>query len=218
MAFEVEILPYDKEALEPRISEETLVAHYSKHYKKYISTLNELVKGTNFEKLSLAEVLVASFHKDEKIFQNSAQAWNHAFYWKCMCPDKTQASRDLRAALVEKFGSLDEFKATFVKAALDLFGSGWVWLLQDDEGELSIEAMSNAGNPLVFGKTPLMVCDVWEHAYYLDCQNDRPQYLDKFWKLINWDFLSENFKIKAPKSETRRANSASVAQQGQIFV
>ncbi len=204
MAFEIEKLAFDTDSLEPDISKKALETHYLKHYKKYVSTLNELVKGTEFEKLDLKEVLIRTFQKNEAIFHNAAQAFNHAFFWKCLSPDKTQASRELRAAIVEKFGSLDDFKAKFSKSAVELFGSGWVWLVQNSDGELAIEALANADNPLVYEMSPIMVCDLWEHAYYLDYQNDKPKYLDKFWRVLNWDFVSANYKYEAPYFEKRQ--------------
>ena len=183
-------LPFDSKALEPYISKETLSYHYGKHHAAYVNNLNTLIKDTPFESMSLEDIVTKS---DDGIFNNAAQVYNHNFYFKGMCVKKSTPSEELNEALVTKFGSMAAFKKSFLESAAKLFGSGWVWLCKDDQNKLFIMSYSNAGNPLLDGLTPLMTCDVWEHAYYIDYRNARPAYLDKWWELINWDFVSDNF-------------------------
>ena len=153
---------------------------------------------------SLENIILDSFDGDSAIFHNAAQAWNHTFFWNCLSPKKTEPSKVLLAAIDAQFGSLQEFKDKFLEAGLSLFGSGWVWLVKKPHGILSIEALSDAGNPLVQGLTPLLVCDVWEHAYYLDYENDRAEYLKNFGNILNWDFIGTNlFGEIAPHREQR---------------
>ena len=194
MAFEMIPLPYEMNALEPAMSKKTLEFHYGKHYKKYVTTTNELTAGTQFEKLSLEDVIKESANQNKKLVNNAAQAWNHAFFWNCLTPKKAQPSEKVSSALKKSFGSVDEFKAQFSKAAGDLFGSGWAWLVQKPDGSLAIEALGNAENPIVKQSKALLTCDVWEHAYYLDYQNERPNYVKAFWEIVNWNFLEENMK------------------------
>ena len=191
MAFELPPLPYADNALEPTISAETISFHYGKHHQTYVTNLNNLVPGTEFEGLSLEEIIMKS---SGGIFNNAAQIWNHTFYWNSMTPNGTDSvSGDLAAAIDEAFGSFDEFKAKFSTSAATNFGSGWTWLVKNAEGKLEIFNTSNAGCPLTEGLTPLLTCDVWEHAYYIDFRNARPKYLEAFWGLVNWDFAAENF-------------------------
>lgn len=192
-------LPYKFTALEPYISEATLRLHYGKHHKGYIDKLNKLIKGTSFESLSLEEIIINSASSAEdtvnkKIYKNARQAWNHAFYWQCMsAKHNTEPSENLMKVLVREFSSLNGFKDQFQKVGLDQFGSGWVWLAESIHKELVIISTSNADCPLDLGLRPLLVCDLWEHSYYLDYKNDRKEYLEKFWSLVNWKFIESRF-------------------------
>lgn len=191
MAFELPALPYAMDALAPHISQETLEFHYGKHHQAYVTNLNKLVPGTEFENSSLEDIVLKA---DGGLFNNAAQVWNHTFYWHCLSPNGGgEPTGALATAITEAFGSFDAFKEQFSTAAAKTFGSGWAWLVKDAEGKLSITSTSNAGNPLTDGLTPLMTCDVWEHAYYVDYRNARPKYIEAFWSLINWDFVAKNF-------------------------
>lgn len=184
-------LPYEMNALEPHISQKTLEFHYGKHHAGYVNNLNKLIAGTPFEGKSLEEIVKTS---QGGIFNNAAQVWNHTFYWNCMTPNpkKTLPSGKLMEAIVRDFGSFEAFKEKFVNACVTLFGSGWAWLVADKEGKLSIVQTSNAQTPLTTeGVKPLLVCDVWEHAYYLDYQNLRANYVNEFWQIINWEFVEK---------------------------
>lgn len=183
-------LPYAQDALAPEISAETLEYHYGKHHKAYVDNLNKLVPDTEFEKLPLEDIIRKA---SGGIFNNAAQVWNHAFYWNCLLPKGSSTPvGDLADAINKTFGSFEQFKEKFTSAAVTLFGSGWAWLVKNPDGSLSIEASSNAGNPLKNGKKALLTCDVWEHAYYIDYRNARAKYLDAFWNLVNWEFISQN--------------------------
>jgi Fe-Mn family superoxide dismutase len=191
MAFELPALPYAKDALAPTISEETLEYHYGKHHQTYVTKLNAAIPGTEFESMSLEDIITKS---SGGIFNNAAQVWNHTFYWNCMTPDAKGAPEgDLAAAIESTFGSFDAFKEAFSTAAANNFGSGWTWLVKNAEGAVEIVSTSNAGCPLTDGVTPLLTVDVWEHAYYIDFRNARPAYLEAFWGLVNWDFVAANF-------------------------
>ncbi len=191
MAFELPELPYAKSALAPHISEETLDFHYGKHHQTYVTNLNNLVPGTEFEGLSLEEIMAKS---SGGIFNNAAQIWNHTFYWNSLSPNGgAQPNGNLAKAIDKDFGSFDAFKEAFSKCAITTFGSGWAWLVKDQDGNLSLVSSSNAACPLTDGLTPLLTCDVWEHAYYIDYRNARPKYLAAFWSLVNWDFAAANF-------------------------
>ena len=191
MAFELPALPYAKDALAPHISEETLEYHYGKHHQTYVTNLNNLVPGTEFEGLSLEQIIQKS---SGGIFNNAAQVWNHTFYWNCLSPNGGGVpTGGLANAIDRTFGSFDEFKEAFTKCAVTTFGSGWAWLVKNKGGSLALVSSSNAGCPLTEGQTPLMTCDVWEHAYYIDYRNARPAYLEAFWALVNWDFVAANF-------------------------
>ncbi len=192
MAFQLPDLPYSKEALAPHMSAETLEFHYGKHHKTYVDKLNTLVQGTPFAEASFEEIIKKS---DGGIFNNAAQVWNHTFFWNCLSPQGGGAPQgEVKEAIDKSFGSFDAFKEQFTQAALNLFGSGWAWLVKNSDGSLSIEALSNAGNPLTKGQTPLLTCDVWEHAYYIDYRNARPKFLEGFWSLANWEYVAKNFK------------------------
>ena len=192
MAFQLPDLPYSKDALAPHMSAETLEFHYGKHHKTYVDKLNSLVPGTPFENASLEEIIRKS---DGGIFNNAAQVWNHTFFWNCLSPQGGGAPTGaVQEAIDKSFGSFDAFKEKFTQAAINLFGSGWAWLVKNPDGSLSIEALSNAGNPLTKDQTPLLTCDVWEHAYYIDYRNARPKFLDGFWSLVNWEYVEKNLK------------------------
>ncbi len=183
-------LPYPMNALEPHISAETLQYHYGKHHKAYVDKLNSLISGTPAENMSLEDMVR---NTDGAIFNNAAQVWNHTFYWHCMAAlGGGEPCDELAAALDKFFGSVAEFKEKFTQAALTRFGSGWAWLVANAKGELSIVSTSNADNPMREGLTPLLTCDVWEHAYYIDTRNDRAKYVSNFWHVINWDFVAKN--------------------------
>ena len=189
--FELPKLPYAMDALQPVISRETLEYHYGKHHQAYVNNLNNLTKDTEFSSMSLEDVIMKS---TDGIFNNAAQVWNHTFYWNGMTPNGTGApSNNLAEAINKKFGSFDEFKKAFSQSAVTLFGSGWTWLVQNAQGELEIMNTGNAGLPMKEGKKALLTCDVWEHAYYIDYRNVRATYVENFWKLVNWDFVAENF-------------------------
>ena len=191
MAHELPTLPYAMNALEPTISQETLEYHYGKHHQTYVTNLNNLVPGTEFENASLEDIVMKS---SGGVFNNAAQVWNHTFYWNCLSPNGGGApSGDLAAAIDKAFGSFDDFKKAFSTSAATNFGSGWTWLVKNSDGGVEIVNTSNAANPMTDGKTPLLTVDVWEHAYYIDYRNARPKYLEEIWNLINWDFVAGNF-------------------------
>lgn len=183
-------LPYAMNALEPHISQETLEYHYDKHHKTYVDKLNGLIPGTEFENASLEEIITKA---SGGIFNNGAQVWNHTFYWNCLSPQGGgEPAGALKDGINGGFGSFTNFKEKFSQAATTLFGSGWAWLVKNPDGSLDIVGTSNAGNPLTESKTPLLTCDVWEHAYYIDYRNARPKYIEAFWDLVNWDFVAKN--------------------------
>lgn len=190
MKFELMHLPYAKNALEPVISEKTLEYHHGKHHQTYINNLNSLIEGTEYEKMNLRGIILKS---EGGIFNNAAQVFNHDFYFSCIGPDQHEISSELKAALEQTFGSIESFKEKFTESAKTNFGSGWTWLLLDVDGQLKIENTSNADTPIRKHKFPLLTCDVWEHAYYLDYQNRRPDYVGKFWEIVNWKFVSDNY-------------------------
>ena len=191
MAFELPPLPYEMDALEPFISKNTLEFHYGKHHLTYVNNLNKLVPGTEFENSGLEEMVLKA---EGGIFNNAAQVWNHTFYWNCLSPNGGgEPKGELAESIKECFGSFAEFKEQFSIASATLFGSGWTWLVSNEEGDLEIIQESNAGNPMRNGYTPLLTCDVWEHAYYLDKQNRRPAYIEDFWKLIDWEAVEERY-------------------------
>jgi len=181
-------LPYPKEALAPHISAETLEYHYGKHHATYVTNLNKLIVGTEFENASLDDMVRRS---SGAIFNNAAQVWNHTFYWNCLSPEGGgEPTGALAAAIAQQFQSFAQFKEKFSAAAVGTFGSGWAWLVRTADGSLAIESASNAQNPLRDGKKPLLTCDVWEHAYYIDYRNARPKYVEAFWNLVNWEFVA----------------------------
>jgi Fe-Mn family superoxide dismutase len=184
-------LPYDKKALEPYISAETIDFHYGKHHQTYVNNLNKLVPDTEWESASLEDIITKA--PAGGLFNQAAQVWNHTFYWNSMSPKGGDTPDGaLGQALNAAFGSYDDFKKEFLSKATTLFGSGWTWLVKNKDGSLSVEQTKDAGNPLTSGQTPLLTCDVWEHAYYIDYRNRRPDYLENFWKIINWAFATKN--------------------------
>lgn len=191
MAFKLPELPYAANALEPVISEKTISFHYGKHHQAYVNNVNNLIEGTEYENASLEEIIQKA---DGGIFNNGAQVWNHTFYFMQFSPDgKKEPVGELKAAIDAKFGSFDAFKEAFSKAAATLFGSGWAWLVVNAANELEIVQTSNAGNPMRDEMKPLLTCDVWEHAYYLDKQNARPKYIEEFWTILDWEVISKRF-------------------------
>ncbi|MBC7661449.1 MAG: superoxide dismutase [Fe] [Chitinophagaceae bacterium] len=189
MAFKLPELPYAKDALAPHISAETLEYHYGKHHQAYVDNLNKLVAGTPNESKSLEELVKTT---EGGVFNNAAQVWNHTFYWYCMKPKGGGApTGKIGEAITKNFGSFENFKEQFSEAAKTQFGSGWAWLVKKPDGSLAIEKTGNAGNPMTSGLKPVMTCDVWEHAYYIDYRNARPKYVESFWNLVNWDFVQQ---------------------------
>jgi superoxide dismutase, Fe-Mn family len=184
-------LPYAMDALAPIISKETLEYHYSKHHQAYVTNLNNLIKGTEFENSTLEEIIKKS---SGGIFNNAAQIWNHTFYWNGFKPGSGGAPTGALAdAINAKWGSFDNFKAEFTKSCIGNFGSSWTWLVKKADGTLDISNTSNAGCPLTTENKPLLTCDLWEHAYYIDYRNLRAKYVEQFWTLVNWEFVAANF-------------------------
>jgi Fe-Mn family superoxide dismutase len=192
MKHELPALPYPKNGLEPSISAETLEYHHGKHHAAYVTNINNLIKGTEFENLGLEEIIKKS---SGGIFNNAAQVWNHSFYWNCLKPGGGgQPKGELSKAINSTFGSFDNFKNEFTQKAVTLFGSGWAWLVKNKDGSIAIVQTSNAGNPMTEGKKAILTCDVWEHAYYIDYRNARPKYVEAFWSIVNWGFAEKNFQ------------------------
>jgi Fe-Mn family superoxide dismutase len=191
MTHELPALPYATDALEPVISSETIDYHYGKHHQAYVTNLNNLIPGTEFENASLEDIVLKS---QGGIFNNAAQVWNHTFYWNGLSPDGGgEPSGALAEAINAAFGSFDAFRDAFIKSGVGNLGSGWTWLVQNRDGSVEIVNPSNAANPMRDGKTPLLTIDVWEHAYYIDYRNARPKYLQDIWSLVNWDFVASNY-------------------------
>lgn len=181
-------LPWKKDALQPHISEETIEYHYGKHHKTYVDKVNKLIEGTEYENASPEEVVKKA---KGDIFNNAAQAWNHTFYWESLTPNAPEKPEGRLLEMIEKeFGSFEEFRKKFSEAAAGQFGSGWAWLVSKD-GKLEVMKTGNADNPMVQGYLPLLTCDVWEHAYYIDYRNKRPDYIENFFKIINWKKVAE---------------------------
>jgi Fe-Mn family superoxide dismutase len=189
MAFTLPDLPYSMDALAPVMSRETLEYHYGKHHRAYVNNLNKLVEGTDLAKKSLEEIVKQS--PAGGIFNNAAQIWNHTFFWNCLVPKGSELKGPIKAEIERQFGSFDQFKTQFQDAAVTLFGSGWVWLSKHADGKLVIEKGKDADTPLAHGHTPLLTCDVWEHAYYIDYRNERAKFVTSFWGLVNWDFVNQ---------------------------
>lgn len=192
MTFTLPQLPYAKNALAPHISEETLDYHYGKHHQAYVNNLNKLIVDTEFANMNLEEIIKKS---KGGIFNNAAQVWNHTFYWHCMDPKGGgEPTGKLADEINSTFGSFEKFKEQFTQTAIATFGSGWAWLAQESEGQLKIISTSNAQTPMTENLQALMTCDVWEHAYYIDYRNARPEYLSAFWNVVNWDFIADNMR------------------------
>ncbi len=192
MSVELPALPYALDALAPHISKETLEYHYGKHHSTYVTNLNKLIAGTEFEQLTLEEIIKKS---TGGMFNNAAQVWNHTFYWHCLSPNGGGLPTGaLAEAIKTAFGSFDAFKEKFSQTAITTFGSGWVWLVKKPDGSLDIVSTSNAATPLTDNVDVLLTCDVWEHAYYIDYRNARPDYLKAFWNLVNWEFAAKSFE------------------------
>ncbi len=190
MAIELPALPYEINALEPHISQETLEYHHGKHHKTYVDKLNGMIPGTEFEGKSLEDIIKSS---SGPVFNNSAQIWNHTFYWNCLSPNGGGEPTGAVAEAINKaFGSFEEFQKQFNDRAVNNFGSSWTWLVKNSDGSLEIVNTSNAGTPMTDGQEALLTVDLWEHAYYIDFRNARPKYLEAFWALVNWDFVAEN--------------------------
>lgn len=187
-------LPFKRDALEPHISEKTIDFHYGQHHAGYVKNLNNLIEGSSWEKMTLEEIIRNS---EGPIFNNAAQVWNHTFYWNCLTPDENTMPQAILMKNIERdFGCYEDFKKLFIKQAATLFGSGWLWLVTDRNGKLSLMQTSNADTPLTRKDvTPLLTCDVWEHAYYLDQQNQRLAYLNEFWQIINWRFVEKRLSL-----------------------
>lgn len=191
MTHELPALPYAMGALAPHISAETLEFHYGKHHAAYVTNLNNLIAGSEYAGMSLEEIIVKA--PAGGIFNNAAQIWNHTFYWHSLSPNGGGEPKGAIADAIKKnFGSFAAFKEQFSKTAVTTFGSGWAWLVKNRDGSLGLVSTGNAGNPLTNGQQPLLTCDVWEHAYYIDYRNRRPDYVNAFWSLVNWDFANRN--------------------------
>lgn len=192
-------LPYSADALAPHISAETLQFHYGKHHQAYVTNLNKLIVGTEFENLPLVEIIRRS---EGGIFNNAAQVWNHSFYWHSMSPTGGgEPEGALQQAIQKKWSSVEAFKEAFEKSAVGNFGSGWTWLVKKPDNSLAIVNTSNAATPITTDDIPLFTCDVWEHAYYIDYRNRRPDYVSSFWKLVNWEFAAKNLQTDPALAE-----------------
>jgi Fe-Mn family superoxide dismutase len=191
MTFSLPKLPYELDALAPYISKETLEYHYGKHHNAYVVNLNKLIENTDYATQSLEDIIKTS---SGGIFNNAAQVWNHTFYWNCLSPNGGgEPSGALADAIDKTFGSFEAFKEQFTQASITTFGSGWAWLVKDNQGNMKIMSTSNAGTPMTEGSLALLTCDVWEHAYYIDYRNVRANYVNSFWSLVNWEFVSKQF-------------------------
>jgi Fe-Mn family superoxide dismutase len=192
MAIELPPLPYDRAALEPHMSAETLDFHYGKHHKAYVDNANKMIEGTEFADMPLVDIIRRA---QGPLFNNVAQVWNHTFFWNCMKPNGGgEPTGKLMDAINLAFGDFATFKDEFSKTCVGTFGSGWGWLVQRADGSLALVSTSNANTPIATDDTPLLTCDVWEHAYYIDYRNARPKFVEAFWNLVNWDFVASNMK------------------------
>ncbi len=192
MTFTLPELPFAKESLAPHMSPETLDYHHGKHHNAYVNNLNNLIKGTKYENMSLEEIIMSS---EGPVFNNAAQIWNHTFFWNSLSPKGGgEAKGKALEAITKEWGSFEKFKEEFTKSAVSNFGAGWTWLVKNKEGKLAIVNTSNAQTPITTGATPLLTVDVWEHAYYIDYRNERPKFINGFWALANWDFVNTNLK------------------------
>lgn len=220
MIFTLPPLPYAIDALEPTMSQQTIEYHYGKHLQTYVDNLNRLTEGTPYSDATLEHLILTT---SGPIFDNAAQVWNHTFFFNTLTPEPVRIPSELEFALTRDFGSIEEFKTRFKKAAIELFGSGWAWLAQDNGGTLHIIKESNAGNPMRAGYRPLMTIDVWEHAYYIDYRNRRGEFIDKCWSLINWKKVAERMHEDlliahiTDISETWTANTVEIAVEEEIL-
>ncbi|MFW6276878.1 MAG: superoxide dismutase [Bacteroidota bacterium] len=190
MKFQLPDLPFAKDAPVPHISEETFDYHHGKHHQAYVNKLNGLIEGTKFADMELEDIINNS---DGGVFNNAAQTWNHTFFWNCLSPNSGGKPKGNVLQAIEKdFGSFEDFKEKFSDAAANLFGSGWAWLVKNDNGALQIVQKTNAGNPMTDGKIPILTLDVWEHAYYVDYRNARPKFIEHFWDIVNWEHVAKN--------------------------
>jgi Fe-Mn family superoxide dismutase len=220
MIFTLPPLPYAIDALEPTMSQQTIEYHYGKHLQTYVDNLNRLTEGTPHSDATLEHLILTT---SGPIFDNAAQVWNHTFFFDTLTPEPVRIPSELEFALTRDFGSIEEFKTRFKKAAIEIFGSGWAWLAQDNGGTLHIIKESNAGNPMRAGYKPLMTIDVWEHAYYIDYRNRRGEFIDKCWSLINWKKVAERMHEDlliahiTDISETWTANTVEIAVEEEIL-
>ena len=192
MTFTLPELPFAKESLAPHMSPETLDYHHGKHHNAYVNNLNNLIKGTKYENMSLEEIIMSS---EGPVFNNAAQIWNHTFFWNSLSPKGGgEANGKALEAITKEWGSFEKFKEEFTKSAVSNFGAGWTWLVKNKDGKLAIVNTSNAQTPITTGATALLTVDVWEHAYYIDYRNERPKFINGFWALANWDFVNANLK------------------------
>ncbi|MFA7314489.1 MAG: superoxide dismutase [Candidatus Magasanikbacteria bacterium] len=193
--FELPQLPFDKNSMPDFCSAETFDYHYGKHHAGYITKLNTAIEGTDYASKELEEIIkISNIEKNLAVFNNAAQHFNHSFFWQCLTPEKQEVPTGLTEKLITKFGSVEAFQTEFTDKATKLFGSGWAWLVQDASGNLEILQMSNAGTPITEDKNPLLTIDVWEHAYYIDFHNARPDFIAKFWDHVNWKKVEERMK------------------------
>ncbi len=209
MLFQLQPLPYPLSALEPHMSRETLEFHYGKHHKAYVDKLNSLVRGTPTESASLTEIVREA--PRGKVFNNAAQVWNHTFFWESMTPAPNPPSERMSSILSDNFESVENFTQRFTDQATEIFGTGWAWLVQRDDGSLSIVPEEDAGNPIREGYQPLLACDVWEHAYYIDYRNERGKFLQAFWKVVNWSAVES--RLQPEKAATADKSSGINGQQ-----
>lgn len=206
MPIQLEPLPFSPNSLEPFISRETIECHYGKHHKAYVDKTNELIRGTDYENLELVEILLKSYEdKQTKIFNNSSQAWNHSFFWKVLTPTTAGISDSFKKIIIRSFGSFENLTQLIKEESLEVFGTGWAWLVKNEDTSLSVVGLQDAENPLCYGKIPLLTCDLWEHAYYLDYKNERGRFIDSFWRLVNWSFVESNFASQS-KATIKTAN------------
>jgi Fe-Mn family superoxide dismutase len=206
MSLKIKPLPYSFDALEPYISKKTLELHYAKFYKFYGNKLNDLIFGSSYEGMELEEIILKSVSIESDIFNNASQFWTHDFYFRGLTPHvKQEISLTVLNRIHDSFGSVDGLKAEFIKKSMNHFGSGWAWIVESIDGSLRIHTTSNADNPLVQHEVPLLACDLWEHSYYLDCYNERMNYLSNFWQIINWSFVEDNL-LKTPLLKPRASD------------
>jgi Fe-Mn family superoxide dismutase len=198
MSIQLPVLPFSTDALKPFFSQKSLETHFEKHHLVYVDKLNELIKNTYYDDMTLEDIVLTSFSEDASVFRNAAQAWNHDFFWHSITSlRKSNISDICFDKLSNNFKSLENFKKEFIDSALSVFGSGWTWLVINQDGTLSIENYANADCPLMHAKIPVLTCDLWEHSYYLDYQSDRKSYMNHFMEIINWNFVEKNLNARS---------------------